>query len=132
MNPLTMNPGALLAGTAVALALGFGAGWSVNGWRLHADLADEKREHAEEITKASQAALDDYKTAAGLIKAAAEGAQVDVSGLKTKIDILDRRIRNAPPPPLPADCHPGSQRLRDLSDAAAATDKAAARPVAGR
>ena len=34
MNPLTINPFHALGVAAVTLAIGFGAGWTVNGWRL--------------------------------------------------------------------------------------------------
>lgn len=34
MNPLSINPLMLLGAGAMALALGFGSGWTTNGWRL--------------------------------------------------------------------------------------------------
>lgn len=132
MNPLTLNPGPLLAGAAVALAVGFSAGWAINGWRLHADVADLKLENAQQITQASQVALEDYKTGAKAIKEAASIGQADYSAALAKLDTIDRRIKNAKPPPLPADCKPGPDRLRNLAEAAAATDQAAARPVSGK
>lgn len=128
MNPLTIK---LLAGVA-ALALAFGAGWGVNGWRLHADLSDEKADRANEISQASQVALADYKEGAKAIKDAATGAQVDITTLGAKLDTIDRRIKNAKPAPLPADCRPGPVRLHNLAEAAAAVDAATARPVAGK
>lgn len=43
----------LIAG---ALALAFGAGWAVNGWRVGAQVADLKASHAEVVKTAAQAA----------------------------------------------------------------------------
>lgn len=34
MNPLSINPLMLLGAGTIALAFGFGSGWTVNGWRL--------------------------------------------------------------------------------------------------
>jgi prophage endopeptidase len=39
---------------AVALAI-FGAGWAVNGWRLGAEVAEVKRQHAQALFVASEA-----------------------------------------------------------------------------
>ena len=128
MNPLAIKA---LAGTVI-LALSFGAGWTANGWRLKTDIAELKTDQAESISQASQAALEDYKEAAKVIKDAAGGAQVDITTLGVKLDALNRRIKNAPPPPLPAGCAPGPQRLRDLTEAAAATDQTTARTVPSR
>lgn len=128
MNPLTIK---LLAGAA-ALALSFGAGWGVNSWRLHADIADMKTDQANAISQASQAALEDYKEGAQAIKNAAAGAQTDVTNLGAKLDAIDRRIKNAKPAPLPPDCRPGPDRVRNLAEAAAAVDATTARPVSGK
>lgn len=127
-----MNPLALIGGALLALAIGFGSGWSVNGWRLSAEIADMKRIDAEVISTASQAALLDYAAGAKQIKDAAVGAQVDVSGMNNKLADIQRRMKNAPPPVLPVDCRPGSLRLQYLTEAAAATDKAAARSEPSR
>ncbi len=128
MNPLTIK---LLAGAGIIL-LAFGAGWTANGWRLKTDLANVKLDNAEAITQASRVALADYQAAAKVISDAAGGAQVDINALGVKLDAINRRIKNAPPAPLPPDCKPGPVRLRNLAEAAAAADASAARPVPGR
>lgn len=132
MNPLSINPTALLGAGAASLAIGFAAGWQVQGWRSSAELAGVKLDHAEAITQASGVALSDYKEAAAVIKDAASGAQLDLAALGVKLDTINRKIKNAPPAPLPPDCKPGSARLRNLAEAAAATDAAIARPVVGK
>lgn len=128
MNPATIK---LVVGAAV-LSAAFGAGWAANGWRLHAELADAKAARADEITQASQVALADYKEAADKIKAAASGAQVDLASVNTQLAAIRRNQKNAPPPPLPADCKPGPVRLRNLAETAAAADKAIAGSVPGK
>lgn len=96
------------------------------------EIANMKRLDAEAISQASQVALSDYKVAADVITAAALGAQTDLSAVNTQLSAIRRNQKNAPPPPLPADCRPGPVRLRNLADTAAAADKAIARPVSGK
>lgn len=132
MNPLTVNPLVILGGAALVGALGFGAGWTTNGWRLKADIAEIKTANAEAISQASQVALSDYQDAAKSIKDAAAGAQVDLSNVSAQLVAIRRNQKNAPPPPLPADCRPGAQRLHNLSETAAAADRAISRPVPGK
>lgn len=94
--------------------------------------AETKRDEANAISQASQVALSDYKTGADLIKAAALGAQTDLSAVNAQLAAIRRNQKNAPPPPLPADCKPGPIRLRNLAESAAAADAAIARPVPGK
>lgn len=44
-----MNP--TLIAALVSLALGFGGGWTSNGWRLNAEIAQIKKTQAEAVTK---------------------------------------------------------------------------------
>ena len=96
---------------------------------LKIEIANIKKDNAEAISQASQVALSDYKVAADVITAAALGAQTDLSAVNTQLAAIRRNQKNAPPPPLPADCKPGPVRLRNLADTAAAADKAIARPI---
>lgn len=50
-----MSPRALVA--AVGVALVFGAGWQVNGWRLGQELAEQKASHTQELAARDQAAF---------------------------------------------------------------------------
>jgi hypothetical protein len=52
---------ALLA--TVFLTLVFGAGWAVNGWRLSAELAQQKTDHATELENAARQAVARIKDA---------------------------------------------------------------------
>lgn len=99
---------------------------------LKIEIANIKKDNAEAITQASQVALTDYKAGADAIKAAAQGAQIDLSAVAVHLAAIRRNQKNAPPPPLPADCKPGPVRLRNLSETAAAADQAIARPVSGK
>lgn len=128
LNPLTIK---LLTGAGIIL-LAFGAGWTANGWRLKTDLAELKAVNAESISQASQVALEDYKAAAEVVAGAALGAQTDLSAVNAQLAAIRRNQKNAPPPPLPADCKPGPIRLRNLAESAAAADAAIARPVPGK
>ena len=123
---------AKLIGAALILAAAFGAGWAVNGWRLKTDLAELKASRAEEITQASQVALSDYQAAAKTIHDAAASAQLDLSGINTKLATIRRNQKNVPTTPLPPDCKPGPVRLHNLAETAAAADQAIARPVPSR
>jgi len=120
--------GALVIGLAAG---GFGAKLWYAGTiaNLKIAAAETKRDEANAISQASQVALSDYKTAAEVIAAAALGAQTDLSAVNTQLAAIRRNQKNAPPPPLPADCKPGPVRLRNLAESAAAADGAIARPV---
>ncbi|MCX7283888.1 MAG: hypothetical protein NTX28_07565 [Novosphingobium sp.] len=99
---------------------------------LKVEIANIKKDNAEAISQASQVALSDYKAGADLIKAAALSAQTDLSSVSAQLAAIRRNQKNAPPPPLPTDCKPGSVRLRNLSETAAAADQAIARSVPGK
>lgn len=99
---------------------------------LKIEIANLKKDNAEAISQASQVALSDYKVAADTIKAAALGAQTDLAGVNAQLAAIRKAQKNAPPPPLPADCKPGPVRLRNLAETAAAADQAIARPVSGK
>lgn len=96
---------------------------------LKIDIANRKADDANAISQASQVALSDYKEGAEKIKAAALGAQTDLSAITSQLAAIRRNQKNAPPPPLPADCKPGPVRLRNLAESAAAADAALARPI---
>lgn len=120
--------GALVVGLAAG---GFGAKlWYAD---TIADLkiaaAEAKTDQANAISQASQVALSDYKTAAEVITSAALGAQTDLTAVNAQLAAIRKGQKNAPPPPLPADCKPGPVRLRNLAESAAAADSAIAGSV---
>lgn len=85
MSPLDLIPApyrlaAALAGAALLAAAGFGAGWTVQGWRAAADLAELKADHAETVTKAKAAergALQDVLNNERALRADLEGIAHD-------------------------------------------------------
>lgn len=122
----------------VAAALVFGLLSGAAGMRvwdkdiiadLHLQIANLQKKQAEDISKASQAALTDLMTATAKVTDAAEAGQVNVTALNTKLDAINRRIANAKPAPLPVDCKPGTERVRNLSESAAALNSAIARQI---
>jgi hypothetical protein len=125
---LAENGTRLLIYAATALALvgvGFGAGWQVNGWRLHADVADLKTQAAETRAKGAEQGLQDLTNAAALIKGQADsfqGLKLDLTGQFAQ---LRKDLKNAPP--LPVDCKPDDFRVRKLHDAIDAANQAATR-----
>jgi hypothetical protein len=108
-----------------ALAVGlFIAGWLANGWRLGAELADVRAEHAGQVAIQATAALSTMKADADAIHAAAQQLGAIEITLGPKIDALKKEIRNAKP--LPAGCVPDAGRVRNLDAAIDAANAAAA------
>ena len=121
---------------AAALVLGLLAG--AGGMRvwdkgtindLKVEMAGIKAKNAEEVATASQAALQELADASKAIKQAATAGQANVASLNAKLDSIARKQNAKPPAPLPVDCRPGSDRVRNLSEKAAAINAAIARPV---
>lgn len=110
------------AGIALAATL-FGAGWFTNGWRLGAELAQVRAEHADQAAKQATATLTTLQADAVAINAAAQQLGAIESTLGPKIDALKKEIRNAPK--LPAGCGPDPVRVRNLDAAIDAANAAA-------
>lgn len=126
MNPLSINPLALLGGALAAVAIGFGSGWAANGWRLGAEISAIKAERATDRADQAQAALTDLAEASKKINDAAGGAQADISSLGVKLDQIQKDFKNAKPTPLPPGCRPDAVRVRSLAAAVDATNAAIA------
>lgn len=111
-----------------------GAGWwhSDTIGDLELKVARMERDSAVGVSVQYKQAADDLAGAAKTIKAAAEAGSTDVSTLNAKLDTINRSIKNAKPAPLPADCRPGADRVRNLSESAAAVDQAITRPISGK
>jgi hypothetical protein len=126
MSPLTLNPLALLVGGALAVAIGFGSGWTANGWRLDAEISSIKADRASDRADQAQAALTDLAEAAKKIKDAADGAGIEFFAVNTQLADIKKDLKNANAKPLPPDCRPDTVRVRSLAAAVDATNKAAA------
>lgn len=122
---------------AGALALGLLVGAAGISWWDSDEIADRdvkiaqmERDKAVVVSTQSQTALNDLIEASKQIKTASQEGQANFSSLSSKLDVIDRRYRNAKPPaPLPVDCKPGAERVRRLAEGAASVDEAIARPV---
>ena len=110
-----------------ALILGaclFGAGWTVNGWRKDREIAEIRRAAAAADLASANQALSDLSTAGATIRQKADELRGIQSTLAAKLDAIRKDMKNATP--LPADCRPDDQRLRNLTDAVDAAKQAAA------
>lgn len=99
----------------LVVALGFGAGWLVNGWRLQTKLSNMEAAHAKEKAQQATEALTTLKADADKIHAAATEYAGIQNTLAPKIAALTKELRNAKP--LPPDCAPTPDRVRNLDAA---------------
>jgi len=114
---------ALVAGLVLllAMALAAAAGWFTNGWRHDAEIAELQRAHAETMRSQSELALTTLQVdAARITQAATEFAAIQ-STLAPRMSALTKELRNAKP--LPADCVPDADRVRNLDAAIEAANK---------
>lgn len=125
LSTITGNPLHLLGGAAIAVAIGFGGGWMVNGWRLNTDIAEIKTAHAQEVAKQAAATVTQMQADAAAIHTAATEFAAIQNTLGPKFDALTKGIKNAPHP-LPVDCVPDAYRVRNLREAINAANAAIA------
>lgn len=109
-----------------ALAIGFGGGWLVQGWRLKTEIAEADKARAVEDATAANGALATLKTDALAIHAAAGELGAIKLDLGPKFAALSREIKNAPKPLVPG-CRPDDYRVQNLAAAIAAANAAIAR-----
>lgn len=115
-----------------ALAVGLAGGAALDHTIMSSKIDRMKLDNAEAISKASQAALADYKAAAEVVTEAALGARTDLTAVNAQLAAIRKGQKNVPLPPLPVDCRPGPVRLRNLAETAAAADRAIAGSVPGK
>lgn len=133
VNPLMMKPLALLGGVVVAVAIGFGGGWMVNGWRLTSDVAEAKLDAAEQRADAANTALDQLAGRLDDMNTQATTATLDMKTFGQKLDKSLKDLKNAQTQaPLPRDCVPDSRRLLNLREAVGAANAAITGTAAGR
>ncbi|AMR80255.1 hypothetical protein A2G96_08055 [Cupriavidus nantongensis] len=110
---------------ALVLAAGlFAAGWTVNGWRKGAEIAELTAARAQADLADANTALSDLKEAGVRIRQSADDYLVIKSDLGAKMDAIRKDLKNAKP--LPVDCRPDDVRVRNLSSAVDAAKQAAA------
>jgi hypothetical protein len=125
MISLVSNARPVLIAAVLAGVIGAGAGWFVNGWRLHTEIAELKAQSATDKAAQSDAALADIKVDSAAIHAAATQSAAAVAILVPKMIALTKELKNAPP--LPTGCKPDAYRVRNLEAAVDAANEAAAR-----
>lgn len=108
-------------------ALIFSAGWTANGYRLNAEIAEIHKNQSEKVASNAIETLDKFKDAAKIIGDAASGAKMENSNLFAKLNEIQKGMKNAKA--LPIDCKPDVIRLQSLTDAVRATNDATARSV---
>lgn len=123
----TAVPWALIAKASAAalLAAGiFAAGWAANGWRKDAEIGRMTTASAQADLASANQALGDLRTAGETIRAKADQFSVAQTKLGSKLDAIQKDMKNAKP--LPADCRPDDFRVRKLFDAVEAAKQASA------
>lgn len=113
------NPWALVIAALVCIALGFGAGWTLNGWRLSAALAECRAEAAEERRDAAEFALDQLQLgAASMAQAASSVAESGRRAAQATDAARKRWEAHVKALPLPDGCRRDPGRAEALREAA--------------
>lgn len=110
----------IMAGAAVAAAsLGFGVGWTLNGWRLSTALAECRAEAAEERRDAAEFALDQLQLgAASMAQAASAVAESGRRAAQATEAARKRWEAHVQALPLPEGCRRDPGRAEALREAA--------------
>lgn len=93
MNPLAVNPLAALGGAVLVAAIGFGAGWQTNGWRLNVAAQKERAERAEKTVAAVATRVQE--NTADEVKHAATNRKIEATKNEELAPVV-RRIADAP------------------------------------
>lgn len=102
-----------------AVIVGFAAGWKVNSWRMGSSYVAEKAE----VIKTGADAL---KANVQNVNDAGNQHVNDSLHLKTQIATLKKELKDVQKTkPVPADCKPDADRLRIITAAVDATNRAA-------
>lgn len=133
-----MIPAALLpykwamvaAAFAATAAVSGAAAWTAQGWRKDAVIADLKAAESGKVAADARGALDQVTRAAAAVSAAASEAGAESAAAAKKFTALAKEMKNAKP--LPTDCRPDAERLRNRNDAIRAYNAARAGSESGR
>ena len=124
MIPVQYRALAAGVGLLLAMALAGAVGWFTNGWRHNAEIAELQRAHAEFRATLSEAALANVQADAAVIRTAATEFAAIQSTLAPRMSALTKELRNVRNvTPLPADCKPTPDRVRNLEAAIDAANK---------
>lgn len=115
MNPLSINPLMLLGAGAATLIIGFGGGWTTNGWRLGAEISEIKAAQSQAAAKQAEGTVTTMRADADAMHQAAGEFIAIQNTIGPKIDALKKDLKNAKP--LPPGCRPDDVRVRNLNAA---------------
>lgn len=113
----------------VLVALAGAAGWTAQGWRKDAVIADLKAKHSGQEAADVTKAFDQFKGNAQSIAEAASSAQASNATTAATLRVIRQELKNAKP--LPDDCRPDAERLRKRNAAIKAYNDAATGRVPG-
>jgi hypothetical protein len=124
MIPVQYRALAAGLGLLLAMSLAGAAGWLTNGWRRDAEIAELQRAHAETMRSQSELALTTLQADVERITTAATEFATIQSTLAPRMSALTKELRNVRNvTPLPADCKPTPDRVRNLDAAIDAANK---------
>ncbi len=128
MNSIYAKPLGILLILIMVGATGFGAGWKVQGWRKDTTISELKNERATDRATQATTALEDVTKATNEIHKAALEYSAQESELGSKMDAIRKDLKNVQAKaPLPPDCKPTTDRLRNLKSAIDATNSSITR-----
>lgn len=119
-----------VAAAAAAVVASFSAGWIAQGWRKDAAISDMERATVQAEASALGRDIVGLQKAASAVQAAASGAIADNTATVRELRAIRQEMKNAKP--LPPDCRPDAERLRQRNAAIEAYNRAAAGSVSGR
>ncbi|MGU9992880.1 hypothetical protein, partial [Bordetella avium] len=105
-------------------ALAAGAAWMAQGWRKDAVIADLRLDRAQADLSVVRQALATTEADITKMAEAARAAARTAPALTAQMKAISKALENANP--LPAGCRPDADRVRGLTDAVRATNRAAA------
>ncbi|AZY49664.1 hypothetical protein C0J09_11335 [Bordetella avium] len=105
-------------------ALAAGAAWMAQGWRKDAVIADLRLDRAQADLSVVRQALVTTEADITKMAEAARAAARTAPALTAQMKEISKALENANP--LPAGCRPDADRVRGLTDAVRAANRAAA------
>lgn len=100
------------------LAVGFGTGWTAQGWRLGTAIAECRAEAATATAEAASAALAEIqRSTQAMTAAAARVRQAGERSAKAQGEAAARWQALTQAQPLPPDCKPDAARIQALREA---------------
>jgi hypothetical protein len=109
---------------AVLLIAAFYCGIRIEREIKDGEIAQITAARANDRAIEASAALKDLADASKVIHEAATRSSVNVASLGVKLDALQKEFKNANVPPLPVDCRPDAERVRQLAAAVDALKQA--------